>query len=183
MIALKNILSLEWIVQIDPCMTRGNPISSSTSFDRDNETGNKMKEVWKDVVGYEGYYQCSNMGNIRSIDRLIVNNGVLGSKKNCFMRGRTLTPGKDTKGYAFVNLCKGGVQKSLSVHRIIATAFIPNVNNKPQINHIDYNPLNNYIANLEWVTQSENIQHSIEAIKLIKRFRNNIGQFKSKNHE
>ena len=97
-----------------------------------------MTEVWKDIPGYEGKYQASSLGRIRS------KRGVLKLRDNF--------------GYQRVMLygLKGG-RKSLSVHRLVAKTFIPNPNNYPQINHIDENKSNNRIDNLEWCTQSQNI--------------------------
>jgi len=102
-----------------------------------------MIEVWKDVVGYEGLYIVSNFGN------------VLGIKSNV-----TLKPSLNHKGYEQVVLSKQGKQKTVRVHRLVAQAFIPNLENKPQVNHIDCNKQNNCVTNLEWVTNSENQLHA-----------------------
>ena len=101
-------------------------------------------EVWKDIKGYEGLYQVSDMGRVRS------KNGVLHLNTN-------------TYGYKHITLSKGDVQKTVVVHRLVADAFIDNPHNKPQINHIDGNKENNAVVNLEWVTQGENNRHAIRA--------------------
>ena len=102
-----------------------------------------MKEEWKDIPNYEGLYQISNLGNIkRKKDNYIF-------KKN-----------KNNGGYRIVTLTKNKIEKNVSVHRLVAQAFIPNPNNLPQINHIDGNKMNNNVNNLEWCTQSENMKHA-----------------------
>lgn len=102
-----------------------------------------MEEVWKDIEGYEGLYKVSNLGNIHSI------------KSHYILKGSI-----DTMGYRIVNLSKNKTNKHFYIHRLVAKAFIPNPDNKPQVNHIDGNKLNNNITNLEWVTGKENIRHA-----------------------
>lgn len=115
-----------------------------------------MKEIWKDIPNFEGYYQASNLGNIRSVDRISKGRW----SDNYFYKGKTLLPKKTRLGYLHVVLVKGyGKRYNKSVHRLVASTFIENVDEKPQINHIDGNKLNNNISNLEWVTPSENIRH------------------------
>lgn len=114
-------------------------------------------EEWKDVVGYEGYYQVSNLGNVRSIDRIV--DGLNGRR---FFKGITLKQNKDNYGYCIVSLYKERKPKTCKVHRLVADAFIENVNDKSTINHIDGNKENNSVENLEWLTQEENFQHAIK---------------------
>lgn len=104
-------------------------------------------EEWKSVVGYEGYYEVSSLGNVRSITRV--------------KKGKVLKPLKRQHGYLGIQLHgKGGNKrgfKTFSVHRLVAEAFIPNPNNYPEINHIDENKSNNRVENLEWVTHKQNM--------------------------
>lgn len=121
--------------------------------------GSDIKEEWRDVVGYEGYYQVSNFGQVRSVDRIIEHHGY-----KQFWHGKLITKNKYnyTKPnlYILVSLNRGGVSNIKGVHRLVAEAFIPNPENKEQVNHKDGNKHNNCITNLEWVTRSENISHA-----------------------
>jgi len=101
-----------------------------------------MNEIWKDIEGYAGLYEVSNMGQVRSL---------------WFGKTRILKPGKNTCGYLQVNLCKDGKQKMFLVHRLVANAFIPNPQGYPVINHRDENPLNNSVDNLEFCTRKYNV--------------------------
>jgi len=118
----------------------------------------KISEIWKDIAGYEGYYQVINTGRVKSLTRKIANPGCYSG--TCIIRERILKPGLDVHGYYFVNLCKDKSQRSFMIHKLVATAFIPNPESKPQVNHIDFNTKNNNLSNLEWVTARENGQHS-----------------------
>ena len=118
-----------------------------------------IDEIWKDVVGFEGLYQVSNKGRVRGIDRV--------SPTKCNSYKSTKGVLKHTvitkKGYEQVSLCDGSrnaVPHLKKVHRLVAEAFIPNPENKTQVNHKDLNKSNNCVENLEWVTPSENMQHA-----------------------
>lgn len=117
-----------------------------------------MSEIWKDIKGYEGFYQVSNLGNVRSVDR-VVKHPRYGERKE---KGRLLKPRKVSKNgrYLTVLLCKNGKQVNHRVHRLVAEAFIPNEYNKREVNHIDGNRENNRADNLEWVTREENMRHA-----------------------
>ena len=113
-------------------------------------------EIWKDVLGYEGKYQVSNLGNVRSVDRIFVNAcGVIVSRK-----GTILKPRLNRDGYLRVTMHKKGKIKAEVIHRCVAVAFIPNNKNLPQVNHKDGNKRNNNVYNLEWCTPLENMHHA-----------------------
>lgn len=119
-----------------------------------------MKEIWKEITGYEGYFEVSNLGNFRSKDRII----------KYKQKGTRLYPGKPVKtetiveGYQRIVLMKEGVKKRYMCHRLVAQMFIPNPDNKPFVNHINGNPKDNRVDNLEWCTQSENELHSYQVL-------------------
>ncbi len=113
-----------------------------------------MKEIWKDIVGYEGRYQVSNLGNVKSLDRVVINRW-----GNMVRNGAMMKPSKLNRYYN-INLMTDGKLKCFKVHRLIAIAFIPNELNLSQVNHKDGDRYNNNVNNLEWVTQSENMQHA-----------------------
>lgn len=117
-----------------------------------------MKEIWKDIPNYEGYYQASNLGKIRSLNRK-VNCGIT-SNKQVLRKGKVLCAHPNLRKYLTVVLSINNKQKTFTVHRLIAKTFIPNPNNYPQINHIDGNKNNNCVNNLEWCTSKQNIKHS-----------------------
>lgn len=116
------------------------------------------KEIWKDIVGFEGFYQVSNEGRIKSLG------GWRRSKNDArqYRHGKILKQGQGERGYLMVSLCKDGSAKTSFVHRLVAQAFIlPLSADKRFVNHVDGNPSNNHVENLEWVTQSENILHAV----------------------
>lgn len=113
-----------------------------------------MKEIWKDIPEYEGVYQISNLGNIRSLDRTIKD-----KNKTYLLHGKTLKQGL-RNSYKVINLNKNATRKSYQIHRLVAEAFIPNPNNYNIVNHIDENPTNNNVNNLEWCNQKHNVNHS-----------------------
>ena len=104
-----------------------------------------MVEIWKPIKDYEGLYEVSNFGNVRSLR---------------FDKVKLLKLNMDRCGYFRCNLYKNATYKTYSVHRLVALAFISNAKNKSQINHIDGNKQNNRVDNLEWCTNSENITHA-----------------------
>lgn len=111
---------------------------------------------WRDVKGYEGLYQVSNNGLVRSVDRVTTGN------RHRNLNGKLLEQNTNEFGYLMVHPCKDGKSKTKRVHRLVAEAFIPNIDNKPYINHKDGNPQNNNVENLEWCTQKENVQHALD---------------------
>ena len=110
--------------------------------------------MWKEIAGYEGLYEVSETGLVRSLDR------VCGGKRKRRLKGVILKQTLTTTGYYKCELCKDGVAISKKVHRLVANAFIENPNNLPYVNHKDLNPLNNSVENLEWCTQLQNVRHA-----------------------
>jgi hypothetical protein len=108
-----------------------------------------VEEIWRDVPGYEGLYQVSDHGNVRSL-----NWRNLGHARNLYLK-------EHNRGYRHVELRKNGKAKAFTVHRLVAMAFIPNPNNYPVINHKDENKANNAADNLEWCNMSQNMKHTI----------------------
>ena len=115
-----------------------------------------MKEIWKDIKEYEGLYQVSNLGKIRTLDRYV--NCLYGQKR--LLKGQIVKLFKNNSGYFIVSLYRENKFKNFLVHRLVAQAFIQNSENKSEVNHIDGNKENNCVDNLEWVTKSENELHA-----------------------
>ena len=116
-----------------------------------------MQEIWKEIKGYEGYFEVSNLGNFRSKDRIVK------YKKDGIRNypGKPLLTETILEGYQRIVLMKDAIKKRYMCHRLVAETFIPNPDNKPFINHINGNRSDNRVENLEWCTQSENERHSI----------------------
>ena len=118
-----------------------------------------MSEIWKDIKDYEGLYQVSNLGRVKSLDRVTIS---ITNIKFRF-KGQILKGDNDRK-YLRYRLCKNNKTKVFSGHRLVAIMFIDNPNKKPCVNHIDGNPSNNKINNLEWCSYSENEKHSYDIL-------------------
>lgn len=102
-------------------------------------------EIWKDIVGYEGYYQVSNIGRVKSL----------------FRYKKVLKGNVTTWGYLQVNFRKNGKSRYYSIHRLVAQAFIPNIKQFPCVDHIDGDKSNNHVENLRWCTQKDNLRNPI----------------------
>lgn len=119
------------------------------------------EEVWKDIKGYEGMYQVSSYGRVKSVNREISQqkDGTYFSRK---MKSRILKTQIINSGYELVNLSKNGIRDARTVHRLVAEAFVQKENGRDDVNHIDGNKTNNLVDNIEWVSRSENVQHSYD---------------------
>jgi hypothetical protein len=121
-----------------------------------------MEEIWKDIEGYEGLYQVSNLGRVKSLNRIIA------TKMNIsrLMKGKVLTIVPDPNNYMKVLLSKEGKQQIYLVHRLVAQAFIPNPDNKSEIDHINTDRTDNRVENLQWVTRKENCNNPLTKEKI-----------------
>lgn len=115
---------------------------------------NTIQEEWRPVVGYEGLYEVSNLGEVRSLPRIMKSRH--GNGMGYHMKGKVLRKVIDSHGYHVVQL---GHHKQGHVHRLVLEAFVPNPDNKPCCDHIDANRINNNLNNLRWATYSENNSH------------------------
>lgn len=119
-----------------------------------------IEEIWRSIKGYEGLYEVSSYGRVRSLDRY--------DSSNHFRKGKLLKLKKENNGYIRITLCKCGIEKMYMVHRLVANEFIDNPYKLPQINHKDENPTNNRVDNLEWCNQEYNNKYGLR----LKRIRN-----------
>lgn len=112
-------------------------------------------EIWKDVPGYEGFYQVSSMGRVKNLpkNRKVFHGGIYTQKE------KILTPSL-RGGYLIQVFTTNKFRKTFSVHRLVAMAFLPNADNKPEVNHVNGNRSDNRVENLEWATGSENVSHA-----------------------
>lgn len=115
-----------------------------------------MKELWRDIKGYEGYYQVSNTGRVRSVTRTLLYN----TGKYYMLRGKLLSLPLDSHGYPNLALNRDGISHRVRVHQLVAQAFISGFRPLSIINHIDGNKTNNHLDNLEIVTSKENTAHA-----------------------
>lgn len=121
-----------------------------------SDVGKKAEEIWTAIVGFEGIYQVSNFGRVRSLSRRIKTHGA----SYRYTKEKLMKIHHFDTGYCYVVLSKDGRSKNVLLHRLVAMHFIPNLENKPEVNHRDGDKDNNFDWNLEWVTPSENIRHS-----------------------
>ena len=132
-------------------------------------------EIWKPIEGYEGLYEVSSLGNVRSLDRLDIYKG----KYKRYFKGKNLIPIFDRGGYLQIMLSKNGKVQTYKLHRLVAKAFIPNPDNLPQVNHKDENKQNNCVDNLEWCDSTYNINYGTRNEKHRQKM---IGKFGKENH-
>lgn len=122
-----------------------------------DDDGISQIEEWKDIIEYEGFYQVSTLGRIKSLNRLAkVRGGAFRKVKSSILKLRL------NKGYCIVDLNHNLIKTTHQVHRLVAIAFIPNDEKKPVINHKDFNRSFNYYLNLEWCSYKENTEHASE---------------------
>lgn len=122
-----------------------------------------MKEIWKDIPGFEGLYQASNFGRVKSLERVVRRKDAHGGY-TCFRyKEKILSACKNSSGYMVVPL--GKRHKTVSVHRLVALTFIPNPFCKEQVNHINGDRSDNKVENLEWCTNRENQRHAVDILK------------------
>lgn len=122
-----------------------------------------FNEEWKDIDGYEGFYQISNYGRVKSLERFIKRK----NKGTICVEEKILKPNYARKGYQQVALCKYGTRKMYLVNRLVAIAFIPNPNNYPHAGHWDDDKDNNTVSNIYWTTASENNYHNGKSAKVM----------------
>ncbi len=123
-------------------------------------------EIWKDIKGYEGAYQVSNLGNVRTLPRSYIVNRVVNNKLKPYRQNRSSRLLSKTIHFGY--LCVSIKGKTTRVHRLVASAFIPNPKNKPQVNHINEVKTDNRMENLEWSTPKENSNHGNRNKKISK---------------
>lgn len=125
-------------------------------------------EVWKDIQGYEGLYQVSNLGRVKHLPyEYMINNTKIIKKEHI------LKPHKNNCGYMLVSLFKSRKNRQFFLHRLVAKAFIPNTNNLPEVNHKDEDKTNNRLSNLEWCTRKYNINYGTAIERSVKTRKNN----------
>ena len=129
-----------------------------------------MEEIWKDIEGYEGLYQVSNTGKVR---KYIIYRS----------KWKNLKLMKNNKGYYRVHLCKNKISKEYKVHRLVGITFIPNPENKPEINHINGIKTDNRVENLEWNTHKENMTHAFYKLKRQHIVSSNVKEKSKKNKQ
>ncbi len=135
-----------------------------------------MKEIWKDIKSYEENYQVSNLSRIKSLD--VTYEVKLHNVNEVTKKGKILKQNLKSNGYLYVTLYKGKRHRTVTVHRLVAEAFIPNPNNYKEVNHINGIKTDNRIENLEWCTRSENMKH---AYKMELKTSPNKGKFDENN--
>lgn len=120
-------------------------------------------EIWKDIEGYEGLYQVSNLGRIKSLEKMVVSKNHSIQKR----KERIIKSSPNNRGYLKIGLSKNNKRKFYRVHRLVAQAFIPNPDNKPEVNHINEIKTDNRVENLEWMTRKENCNYGTALERMV----------------
>lgn len=121
-----------------------------------------LNEEWRNIEGYEGLYQVSNYGRVKSLDRLVNQKHYSGCNTKHLYKGKILKLRKSYNGYIFAYLTKNKIQKKYLVHRLVARAFLKRESNEDYVNHLNCDLTNNTVENLEWCTQSHNIKYAYD---------------------
>lgn len=144
----------------------------------ENIIENLEGEIWKSIPGYEGYYEVSSVGRVRSVDKYInARTGKDGQKGKYLLKGKIMKPKLDRYGYCNIALKIGGKYKYPTIHRLVAITFIEAIEDKNQVNHINGIKTDNRIENLEWCNVKENIIHAVKT-----GLRDNIARRGEKNN-
>lgn len=130
--------------------------------------------IWHDIKGYEGVYQVSDSGAVRSLDRIITSS----NGRKLHYKGHILAQSKNSKGYRQVQLNSHGKFQSFRIHRLVAEAFIPNPKNLPQVNHKDEDKGNNHVNNLEWCDNLYNCRYGTKSKRQAEKMRGKVMPFR-----
>lgn len=122
-------------------------------------------EIWETISGYEGIYEISSFGRVRSVKRTYVTNNCHGGRTPRTIRERILKPTDNGNGYQYVNLKYDGNRKNCYIHRLVAEAFCDNPYGYNEVNHKDFNKQNNNAENLEWCERKYNVNYSAEKMR------------------
>lgn len=136
-------------------------------------------EEWRDIDGYEGLYQVSDLGRVRSCDSIRITHNQFGEHKG-FYKGRILKPRTKKDGYSYAVLCKGCKEKEYKIHRLVAQTFIPNPDNLPCVDHKNTIRNDNRVSNLRWCTYRSNIRDNLITKERVKNASANNGRKRSK---
>lgn len=118
-----------------------------------------MEEIWSRIPQFEDLYEVSNLGRIRSLDHFVMQNNAYVVFERLY-KGRVMAARIPHNKYPYLHLSKNGKRKTVKIHRLVADAFVPNPERKPEVNHIDGIKINNSFSNLEWATSKENKHHA-----------------------
>lgn len=133
-----------------------------------------MREIWKDIDDFSGWYQISSLGRVKSVGRYIRT-----KTRQLYLKEKILTPYLNSNGYYRITLSKNGKETKKYIHQLVASAFVNNPFNKPHVNHINNIHTDNSVSNLEWVTHGENIKHYWDNFE-VKGHRETIGMMGKK---